>query len=134
MKTRILSVIPYRFLFLPIRSLAFFFTYFTSLFNECDRHSSILCLLLGGRHPARIGIMNFGLRLSSSFKDKVWKYVKDYPVRVVASSFGLFFSVGRFLLKSRIQFGYFVPNDETFLGRKIQRDIFLETLKNHYFP
>ena len=72
--------------------------------------------------------MGYGQRVSDWFKGKVWKSVKDDPLRVLASVAGgiilgsspFVFSVERLLLKSRIHFGLFIPNDEKFQDGKFK--------------
>lgn len=72
----------------------------------------------------------------------MWNYVKDYPVRVVASVTGCIilgsspfvFSVERLLLKSRIQFGYFVPKDEKFQEGKFKETSSSKLLKTIISP
>jgi Cdc6-like AAA superfamily ATPase len=87
-------------------------------------------------------MMNYGQRLSLFFKGKAWDYVKNYPVKVVASvtagvilgSSPFVFSVERFLLKSRIQFGYFVPKDEKFQDGTFQETSSSKILKTIISP
>jgi hypothetical protein len=82
--------------------------------------------------------MHYGQRLSSFLQGKVWKYVKDYPIRVVGGiilgSSPFVFSLERFLLKSRIQFGYFVPNDEKFQEGKFKETSSSKLLKTIISP
>lgn len=69
--------------------------------------------------------MSYGQRFSNWFKGKVWKSVKDNPLRVlgvILASGPFVFSVERLLLKSRIHLGLFIPKDEKFKDGK-----FMET-------
>lgn len=86
--------------------------------------------------------MNCGQRMSNFFKGRAWKYVKDYPIRVVASLTGgivlgsspFVFSIERILLKSRIQFGCFVPDDEKFRDGRFKETSSSELLKTIISP
>ncbi len=64
--------------------------------------------------------------------------MKDYPIRVVGGiilgSSPFVFSLERFLLKSRIQFGYFVPNDEKFQEGKFKETSSSKLLKTIISP
>jgi hypothetical protein len=59
-------------------------------------------------------------KVTKWLRGDVWGYIKQYPSRVALSfgsaffsSYYLLFATERLLLKSRIQFGVFVPEDET---------------------
>lgn len=72
--------------------------------------------------------MNSGQRFFKFFKGKTWEYAKNDPVRVVGYAIGgiilssspFVFSFERLLLKSRIHFGFFVPQDEKFEDGKFK--------------
>ncbi len=73
--------------------------------------------------------MNFGQRFSKLFIGKIWEYAKKNPASVVGYTFcgfissNLFvFSYERILLKSRLHFGFFVPEDEKFDGNFTETD------------